>query len=115
MVLTTEDTTSLIISVNLQVGAYHPPVGKGTTWSVLASVQQCNETHMTQAYAPILYSAVDKDLRVEMSCITVFLNCCYVCCSGAILLLQSSILRVEVFFIPFALQTKRTLFLASTN
>ena len=32
-----------------------------------------------------LYSAVDKDLRVETSCITV-LNYCYVCCSEAILL-----------------------------
>ena len=32
-----------------------------------------------------LYSAVDKDLRVETSCITI-LNYCYMCCSGAILL-----------------------------
>ena len=32
-----------------------------------------------------LYSAVDKDLRVETSCIT-FSNYCYVGCLGAILL-----------------------------
>ena len=34
-----------------------------------------------------LYSVVDKDLRVETSCIT-FTNYCYMCCSGTILLLD---------------------------
>ena len=39
----------------------------------------------TAEYKVTGYSAVDKDLRVKTSCITI-LNCCYVCCSGAILL-----------------------------
>ena len=47
---------------------------------VRACVRVCVETVMQD-----VYSAVDKDLRVEMSCITVS-NYCYVCCLGAILL-----------------------------
>ena len=33
-----------------------------------------------------LYSSVDKDLRVETSCITLWIIATYVCCSGKILL-----------------------------